>query len=249
MKKYIKQKYLLFIGILIGIILSGATVYAATQIMATDVVYDNTASGLKKSNGEDVTNAQEALDVLSQKAERIEQLVDLKSINANGTGGVITFKYWNNNFAGSSYQFASNSIPTGSGLSGTYDSRAALASAYSSFSSTPIYIKTTQINGSTYGHTACLWYNEHEFCFGPNYWITPLAGAESEYWGNITKNQLKSNMEVALGTTASSCDSDAYDAYCYFGSFHCVSDYEGYVSCNTGSHFCRVESAGTAYCN
>ena len=241
MKKYIKQKYLLFIGILIGIILSGATVYAATQIMATDVVYDNTTSGLKKSNGEDVTNAQEALDVLSEKASVLNDFI------INRVSHIATYKYWNNNFAGSSYQFASNAIPTGSGLSGTYDSRAALASAYSSFSTYPIYIKSTQINGNTYGHTACLWYNNQEFCLGPNYW-TGTIGTQDSTAAENTKKRLKAEMELALGVTASSCFSGSVNAECYFGSFNCYANYYGNVYCYSGSRACYVTSSGSAYC-
>jgi len=211
--KVIKRNVIPFV---IGaIIFSGITYAVAATIQSSSVTYTTNKNA-------SVTNVKQAVDDLYQKCSVAEQ---------------VTYRYWNNNFAGSSYQFAINAIPTGSGLSGTYDSRAALASAYSSFASAPIYIKTIQINGYTYGHTACLWYNDHEFCIIPNYWA-----------GTNTKNKLKTDMETSLGTTASSCHSDAYYADCYFDDFYCYAGNYGHVSC-AASRNCFVLSDGSAYCS
>ena len=221
----------------------GAVVFGSIGVIIADTISSNNVTYTENNQ----TTVKGAIDDLYSKASRLDSLVDLKSINVNGTGGAITIKYWNNNFAGSSYTFASNSIPTGSGLRGTYDSRAALASAYSSFASTPIYIKTTQINGTTCGHTACLWYNDHEFCITPNYW-TGTIGTQNATVAENTKNKLKADMETALGTTASSCYSSANYAYCYFGLFYCNAYFDGHVFCYSGSRTCRVLSDGSAFC-
>jgi hypothetical protein len=61
--KYIKSNIKLVIGILIGAVLSGTTVYAATILFnSNQVVYDNTSSGMS------ATNVQGALDELYTKA-------------------------------------------------------------------------------------------------------------------------------------------------------------------------------------
>jgi hypothetical protein len=61
--KYIKSNIKLVIGILIGAVLSGTTVYAATILFnSNQVVYDNSSSGATS------TNVQGALDELYTKA-------------------------------------------------------------------------------------------------------------------------------------------------------------------------------------
>ena len=63
MKKLIKSNIKLIIGILIGMVLSITTVYAATILFASNQVsYDNTTSGLSS------TNVQGALDELYTRA-------------------------------------------------------------------------------------------------------------------------------------------------------------------------------------
>lgn len=63
MKKLIKSNIKLIIGILIGMVLSITTVYAATILFASSQVsYDNTSSGMS------ATNVQDALDELYTKA-------------------------------------------------------------------------------------------------------------------------------------------------------------------------------------
>ena len=161
----------------------------------------------------------------------------------------VNYKYWNNNFAGYSYKFASNTIPTGTGLQGTYDSRNALASAYTSFSSTPVYIRTTLLDNTPAKHDSCLWYNNREFCLGPNYW-TGTIGVEDATAGANTKNKLKADMEAALGISASSCTPNRAIVSCTFGSLHCDAYYYGTVYCAVGnSRYCYVDSDGTAFCS
>ena len=62
-KKALKNNIKLVIGLIIGSIISGTTVYGATILFAGDQVsYDNTTSGLTS------TNVQDALDELNTKA-------------------------------------------------------------------------------------------------------------------------------------------------------------------------------------
>ncbi len=58
----IKNNIKFILGIIVGISFSASAVYAATQVNASDVVYDNTNSNLKS------TDVQGALDELIQKA-------------------------------------------------------------------------------------------------------------------------------------------------------------------------------------
>ena len=73
--KFIKNNSKLLIGIIIGMVLSGTTVYAATQIMASDVLYDNTNSGLTS------TNVQAAVDELTTRANT---WIDPSILNGKG---------------------------------------------------------------------------------------------------------------------------------------------------------------------
>ena len=65
MKKWIKNNTKLFIGIIIGLILTGTSVYAATiYYNGINVGYDNSTTGFKDSNNQDVKDVQTALDEL-----------------------------------------------------------------------------------------------------------------------------------------------------------------------------------------
>ena len=63
LKEIVKNNYKLIIGLIIGIVLSGTGVYAATVINAINVGYSNTTSGLTS------TNMQDALDEAYQNTE------------------------------------------------------------------------------------------------------------------------------------------------------------------------------------
>ena len=142
--------------------------------------------------------------------------------------------YWNDNFSGTSYQ-------AGSKPTTTYSSRELLASNYAQFASIPYYIKTTS------EHQVCLWYNNHEFCLGANYWV---GDSQDQTDGTTTKNKLKTEMESALGTSASSCNSSSVNANCGFGDFYCVAHLNGDVTCAGGNPYtkCEVHSDGNSSC-
>ena len=160
------------------------------------------------------------------------------------------YVYWNNNF--SNTQYTSTQVPTGTGLNGTYATREELATAYSSWSNAPIYIKTTKVNGTVTGHAACLWYNDREFCISPNYW-TGTIGVNNATEGANTKAKIKADMENALGITIadSSCNSSESYAYCYTGDFRCSALSFGGVDCGSGvtSGSCDVYGSGDARCD
>ncbi len=61
MKKIIKKNYKIILGIIIGGIISGVGVYAATTISSSNVFYDNSVSGLTS------TNMKDAIDELYEK--------------------------------------------------------------------------------------------------------------------------------------------------------------------------------------
>ena len=63
MKKFIKSNIKLVIGIVIGLIIAGTTVYAATVISGSDVSYSNTSSDLTS------TNVQGAIDEVYNKVK------------------------------------------------------------------------------------------------------------------------------------------------------------------------------------
>ena len=64
--KIIRNNKKLFLGIIIGLIISSVTVYAASGILfqSSQVSFDNTRAGLKNSHGEDVTTVEEAIETL-----------------------------------------------------------------------------------------------------------------------------------------------------------------------------------------
>ncbi len=173
----------------------------------------------------------------------------------------ITTYYWNDNFAGQyvySYPLGqkvltsdywdyidgfTQNITWTSGSPTTYPTLAQLQSNYANFANSPVYIKT-QVK-----HQACLYYNNHEFCIGANYWEGTI-GINDLAAGLATKNKLQADMETALGTSTDGCVSLGGNAWCDFGDFYCGADSNGNVYCN--SHVsepeCEVSSDGTAYC-
>ena len=128
-----------------------------------------------------------------------------------------------------------------SGNPTTYTSREQLATNYAQFTSRPYYIKTTSSE-----HQACLYYNNHEFCIGANYWE---GDAQDQIDGTTTKNKLQTAMESALGTSASGYGSSDRVAWCIFGSFYCSAGSLGSVYCGVDDTECEVNPDGAAFCS
>ncbi len=115
----------------------------------------------------------------------------------------------------------------------------------------PYYLKHEVEENEIESTEACLWYNNHEFCLGPNYWVETGNGNaqhESAENGVATKNKLQTAMETALGTQADSCSSGSVHAGCYFGDFRCGADADGYVDCYDGGGYCEVNGDGSSGC-
>lgn len=72
MKKFIKNNIKVIIAFIIGLIISGTSVYAATIIFDSDEVgYDNTVSGLQINNVA-VDNVQDVIDAIYTKVTGIQ---------------------------------------------------------------------------------------------------------------------------------------------------------------------------------
>ena len=194
---------------------------------------------------------------------------DNTGINISGriifsADNTINYKYWNAGFSYDSY--GSSLLPNGSGLSGTFDNSNdlinAVGNAYSNgiitytFLDRSYYIRSKMMKNIVIGHEVCIWYNNHEFCMGPNYWIETGNGDaihQSEANGLATMNKLKNEMELNLNTSISDsdCSYDAGDAFCDIdnGNFYCNASSIGHVKCVGNGYYCIVTSNGTASCN
>ncbi|MCI8347438.1 MAG: hypothetical protein HFJ12_05805 [Bacilli bacterium] len=80
MKKIIKKNYKIILGIIIGGIISGVGVYAATMISSSNISYDNSKSGLTS------TNLNGAIDELYEKAKKLSNSGDKPCKLIKGTG-------------------------------------------------------------------------------------------------------------------------------------------------------------------
>ena len=80
MKKIIKKNYKIILGIIIGGIISGVGVYAATTISSSNISYDNSKSGLTS------TNLNGAIDELYEKAKKSPSTSEKPCKLIKGTG-------------------------------------------------------------------------------------------------------------------------------------------------------------------
>ena len=115
----------------------------------------------------------------------------------------------------------------------------------------PFYLKHVVEENIIESTEVCLWYNNHEFCLGPNYWVETGNGGsnhQSTENGVATKNKLQTAMETALGTQADSCHAISTNANCYFGDFYCYAHSPGDVGCNDEYGYCEVNGDGSSDC-
>ena len=68
--KFIKKNFKTFFAFGLGVVLSGATVYATTVISGSSVTIDNSNMGLTK-NGNAVTNVQDAIEAIYTTASTV----------------------------------------------------------------------------------------------------------------------------------------------------------------------------------
>ena len=151
---------------------------------------------------------------------------------------IIEYAYWNDNYGMTTYN--STQMPSGSGLSGTYPTREDLALAYSNFSNSPVYIKTTTQGSNILGHEICVWSNNAELCFEPNYW---------ESNGSITLAKVQNDLETKLGfaSTDYTCSGGSGSIQCTFDGFACDIKTTGTTECYKGNS-CYVNGSGAAFC-
>ncbi len=88
----------------------------------------------------------------------------------------------------------------------------------------------------------CLWYNNHEFCLGPDYWV------EDDTNGTATSNKLQTAMETALGTQSRGCYPSSRSVICYFDDYACSANTNGVVSCDGFGTSCEFNTNGSSYC-
>ena len=88
MKKFIKSNIKLVIGIVIGLIIAGTTVYATTVLLGSDVSYSNTSSGLTS------TNVQGVIDEIYKKADIRKQGNFISAYTYNSSTGTNNYGYW-----------------------------------------------------------------------------------------------------------------------------------------------------------
>ncbi len=134
---------------------------------------------------------------------------------------------------------------------GTYESNVNIIRTNYSY-----YLKHEVEYGIIESTEVCFWYNNHEFCLGPNYWV---GDSQDQVDGTTTKSKLQTAMEAALGTQADSCSSDSEKANCHFGDFRCYINSNGSVGAldcgdsNGGAvcviiGHCGVSSDGSSEC-
>ena len=127
-----------------------------------------------------------------------------------------------------------------------------------------IYLKHNVVDGIIRNTEACLYYNNHEFCLGPNYWEGTI-GVQDSAAGEETKNKLQTAMENAIGTSADNCSFDSEHTECTFGDpsgrhgYECDVYYDGSVNCanlrggvqecESYGYMCGVDSDGKASCS
>ena len=83
--KILKKNYKLLIGFILGLVVAGTSVYAATVISSKDISYDNTSSKLSS------TNVKDALDELSTKTELKNRDNIVEGYTYNQTSGASTY--------------------------------------------------------------------------------------------------------------------------------------------------------------
>ena len=114
------------------------------------------------------------------------------------------------------------------------------------------YLKHEVENNIIQSTEVCLWYNNNEFCFGPNYWVETGNGGVMHYSsenGLATQNKLRNAMEEALDIEANSCYYQTDHAGCHFGNFDCYATAGGYAICHYDTSYCQVDTDGVSTCD
>ena len=247
MNIFFKNNSKLIIGIIIGGIFFGGMGFAiATSIASSTVAY-------MRNDNINIENVEDALDDL------YEQIIGHPTICYNNNCGKLSYRYWNDNFGGTSY--TKEQIPTT-----TYATRELLAQNYGStnFENRPYYIRSVLINNTVVGHEVCVWNStvNRELCFDSNYWKGTIGSADTNA-GTQTKITIQRSLQyvfqITLYNSASEatnanatgyyCGSSVYDAHCKFGVIECDANYSGYFHCYKEDSVCKTNGDGSAYCD
>jgi len=209
--KIIKNNTKLFIGIIIGVVISGGVVYAAT-IAASNVTYT--------SNSQSTVSG--ALDTLFTRSNTWLNPSNMQSVS---------YKYWT---VGTTGYSANTNVYMGS--IPTY----ATATAPSG-SSDKAWIRTTvDSSGKGIYHEACLYLGSTGklFCIPRNAWN---MGLQNEATLCKAMDQALGTTHTSVGASSSSvycyfgsagCRANSFgDVYCGDGSSYCLGYGSGYVSC------------------
>ena len=117
-----------------------------------------------------------------------------------------------------------------------------------------IYLKHEVVDGFIEDSKVCIWYNNHEFCMGPNYWVETGNGGtnhQSEENGIATKNKLQAELEAALGIQADSYFESSAQVNFNLSLVSCFAYPSGEVNCLDFNYYklCHVYADGTSQCN
>lgn len=243
--KFIKNNSKLIIGLIIGMVLSGTTVYAATQIMASEVLYDNTTSGLTS------TNVQDAVDELTTRANTLNNTLTSTQSSLQTCQGDLSTKTTDYNTCSSSLTTAQGDLQTCQTALSQPPTDSAWVSKYNTLSGTPTNYEfgskptksstadADSLNKTVYlglysdnGLGVCAKIGGTQHCFRSNNWI-----AEKQHLIDVFGS---SNCSVS----SSRVDCGASDFSCYVYS-------NGRVDCfdrGTDAANCSVYGGGTVYC-
>ena len=217
-KEVLKKNVKLVIGIIIGAVISGTSVYAAILYASSDVGYDNTSSGMS------ATNVQDALDELYTKASKIDTYKDLqcpgcvyrKSTTYKCNSNASSADGTNNKLSSSEYTTDYTTLNSNYFLGHVIDSNGYILSSYA-----------CGINNGTF------------FC---------LRGVDSDQSSLTYKPFYQENVnrlnKVFPGCNANTSGSDAHCSG-GVGAFVASNGY-GYVYVGAGG--CYVSFAGRSYC-
>lgn len=222
--KFIKNNSKLLIGLIIGLVLSGTTVYAATQIMASEVLYDNTTSGLTS------TNVQDAVDELTTRANTLNNTLTSTQSSLQTCEGNLSTKTTDYNTCSSSLTTAQGDLQTCQTALSQPPTDSAWVSKYNTLSGTPTNYALEKPTTSSTANADSL----NKTVYVGLYSDSGL-GVCAKIGG--TQHCLRSNNWIA----------EKQHLIDVFGSSNCSVGSSG-VYCNASDFGCDVTSTGSVYC-
>ena len=244
MKKIIKLIKNNLLGFILGTIIAGTTVYAAT-IAGTQVSFDKT--GISNATATTVQGAiSELYDIADTTVTGIQsQLSTCNSSLSEKTSkldefenGNKTYAYWNDNFSNTNY--SSSTAPS------------TVYPYYTNLITGDLkgFIRTTYTNGSVSGHELCISLNNRVFCLNGSYWNDHKGNGSTTNVKNALSADIKNALEITF-----SCSNTAFEVYCsYNNNIVKVVSPNGSSTAHTvynpaSFEQCGIKFDGTAFCN